>query len=254
MDTDSFLNAFRRFISRRGIPSKVWSDNGSNFVGGSGELRKALKELDEAAILEYGVSQSIEWNFNPPTASHMGGVWERLIRTVRRVFMGISRGDHRFNDEILSTWFCEVESMINGRPITKVGDDPADMSALTPNHLLLLDGQNLGPPGEFSCSDYRRRWRQVQHLSDMFWKRWVREYLPELQVRSKWHRQKENLRVGDLVLLLGEGTPRTLWPMGVVSEVFPSTDGLVRSVRVRTKVRSFIRPVAKVVLLEASGP
>lgn len=253
MDTDSFLNAFRRFVARRGRPDKVWSDNGSNFVGGSRELHRAIERLDAKAIAEYGVSQSIEWNFNPPLASHMGGVWERLIRTVRRVLLGISRGDYSFNDEVLSTWFCEVESMVNGRPITKVGDDPSNPAPLTPNHLLLLSGQNFGPPGNFSDYEYSRRWKRVQHLADVFWKRWVREYLPELQVRSKWHRQKENLRVGDFVLLLNEDTPRTLWPRGLVSEVFRSGDGLVRSVQVKTKSRSFVRPVNKVVLLEGSA-
>ena len=253
MDTDSFLNAFRRFIARRGRPSKVWSDNGSNFVGGTKEMRQALQRLDTKAILEFGLQQSIDWNFNPPTASHMGGVWERLIRTVRKVFMGISGGDFTFNDEVLSTWFCEVESIVNGRPITKVGDDAADSAPLTPNHLLLLAGQNYGPPGEFSGALYGRRWRRVQHLSDVFWKRWVREYLPELQVRSKWHREKENLRVGDFVLLLDEETPRTLWPQGVVTDVYPGGDGLVRKVRVRTKSRALLRPVNKVVLLEGSS-
>ena len=252
MDTDSFLNAFRRFVARRGRPEKVWSDNGSNFQGGSIELNRALQALDKDAIAEYGVSQSIEWKFNPPLASHMGGVWERVIRTVRKVFLGISRGDYTYNDDVLSTWFCEVESMVNGRPITKVGDDPSDSAPLTPNHLLLLSGQNYGPPGEFSDSGYGRRWRRVQHLADMFWKRWIREYLPELQVRSKWHRQKENLRIGDFVLLVGEDTPRTLWPKGIISEVFTGSDGLVRSARVRTRSRSFIRPVSKIVLLEGS--
>jgi len=252
MDTDSFINAFRRFVARRGRPEKVWSDNGSNFVGASNEFRKALSELDTDAIASYGVSQSIEWVFNPPLASHMGGVWERLIRTVRKVFMGLTKGDLSFTDEILETWFCEVEAIVNGRPITRVGDDAADSSPLTPNHLLLLTGQNFGPPGEFSGDGYSRRWRRVQHLSDTFWKRWIREYLPELQVRAKWHLRKENLRVGDLVLLLGEDTPRSLWPLGVIQEVFPGPDGLVRSVRVKTKVRSFVRPITKIVLLEGA--
>ena len=112
-------------------------------------------------------------------------------------------GDFTYNDEVLNTWFCEVESIVNGRPITKVGDDAADCAPLTPNHLLLLAGQNYGPPGEFSGAMYSRRWRRVQQLSDVFWKRWTREYLPELQVRAKWHREKNNLQVGDYVLLFG---------------------------------------------------
>ena len=110
------------------------------------------------------------------------------------------------------------------------------------------------PPGQFSVDDvYRRRWRHVQHLAEQFWRRWIRLYLPTLQERHKWSAVKRNIKVGDLVLLLDENTPRNLWPLAIVKEVNTGRDALVRSVRVKTRVTELVRPITKVVLLEGVG-
>ena len=249
LDTDSFLNGFRRFISRRGIPDKVYSDNGTNFVGGLSELRKSE---NECRIREFCLKKNVEWIFNPPCASHMGGIWERLIRTIRKVLSGLLN-EARLTDETLDTFFCEVESIVNSRPITKVSDHVDDLCALTPNHLLLLREGPIPPPGVYQHSDmYRRRWKYVQYLADQFWRKWVREYLPVLQSRQKWLKPQRNVKKGDLVLVVSENTPRSLWPLGLVEDVKYSRDNLVRSVRVRTKSTVFVRPITKVVLLEGT--
>ena len=228
LETDSFLNAFRRFVARRGMPQKVWSDNGTNFVGGNKEILRNLKDINQKILHEYSLKVDFEWHFNPPTASHYGGVWERLIRTVRKVMMGLLGKDCRLSDEALETLFCEVESMVNGRPLTKVSDSALDASPLTPNHLLMMSGDVSISPGIFTEGDYfRRRWRQVQHLANTFWRRWLKQYLPELQVRAKWYRKKFNLNEGDLVLVLCENVPRGLWPMGLIEEIYRSKDGWV---------------------------
>ena len=151
---------------------------------------------------------------------------------------------------------CEVEYISNNRPLTKVSDDPKDLSALTPNHLLLLRlGPSL-PPGIFSGSDLycQRRWRQAQYLSDVFWRRWLKEYLPELQRRQKWIKPQRNLSVGDIVLMVDQNAPRSSWPLGRIIEVFPNQkDGYVRKVLVKTKNNTLERPITKLVLLEALG-
>lgn len=254
LDTDSFLNGFRRFISRRGVPLKVWSDNGTNFVGGKSELSKSSSCLDQDAIQSYGTCKGIEWHFNPPHASHMGGIWERMIRTVRKVLAGICSLTHKLSDESLETLFCEAESIINSRPLTKVSDSVKDPAALSPNHLLLLSEQPSCSPGVFDEVDvFKRRWRCVQHLANEFWRRWLQEYLPLLQTRGKWLKDSKNVQVGDLVLVMDENTPRGVWPLGIVEETYPSSDGLVRSVKIKTKVSRFVRPITKVVLLEGSS-
>ena len=123
------------------------------------------------------------------------------------------------NDEGLSTLMCLVEGIINGRPLTKLSDDPNDPAPLMPNHLLLLRPGRSKPPGVFVPQDqYRRHWRQVQYLADLFWSRWLKEYLPTLQKRYKWTNTSPNLNVGDLVLVKQDRTSRYQWPLGLITE------------------------------------
>ena len=171
LDADSFINAFRRFIARRGIPEGVFSDNGTNLVAGEKELRHAFEEILASPKLNaYSVTKGIEWRFIPPASPHMGGVWERMVGLMKRVLMSVLRGTSRLSDEVLETIFCEAEAVVNGRPLTKLSDDPNDGRPLTPNHLLLLKQGSILPPGCFHSGDvYRRRWRHVQSLADQFW-------------------------------------------------------------------------------------
>ena len=129
-------------------------------------------------IHSFLLSNNIKWIFNPPAASHHGGVWEHCIRTTGKVMKAFLK-EQPLNDEGLLTLLAEVESIINGRPITKVSDDPNDSDALTPNHLLLLRSGTSLPPGLFVKGDNysRRRWRQVQYLADVFCRRWLRAYI-----------------------------------------------------------------------------
>ena len=252
LETDSFINALQRFISRRGEPTEIRSDNGTNLVGAQRELRRALQDWNQRQIRNYLHQHEVEWKFNPPAASHMGGVWERQVRSIRSILNGLLH-QQRTNDEGLATLMCTVEGIVNGRPITKLSEDPRDALPLTPNHLLLLrSGQSL-PPGHFTTNDlYKRRWRQVQYLADVFWTRWLKEYLPLLQHRQKWLHPKRNLQVGDLVLVRYENTPRGKWPLGLIVATHPGKDGRVRSVQVKTQAGVYDRPTTKICLLEAT--
>ena len=254
LDTVS-INALRRFISRRGQPKEMRSDNGGNFVRGEKELRDAVNSWNQSQIHDYLLQRNIKWTFNPPAGSHHGGAWERCIRTVRKVLRALTK-EQVLDDEGLTTLMCEVEAIVNGRPITKVSDDPRDLEPLTPNHLLLLRAGPSVPPGTFSKQDCysKRRWRQVQYLADVFWRRWVREYLPSLQERQKWHKQQRNFAVDDVVLVLDESKPRSSWPLARILEVYPNHhDGLVRSVKLKTSTSVLHRPVDKLVLLETAA-
>ena len=251
LDTDSFINALRRFIARRGSPEEIRSDNGGNFVKGERELREAVEDWNQGQIHEFLLQQQIKWVFNPPTGSHHGGVWERCIRTVRKVLKAVTKLQ-KMSEESLYTLLCEVEAIVNARPITKMSDDPRDLQPLTPNHLLLLRPGSAAPPGNFNKGDNnnQRRWRQVQYLADVFWHRWLREYLPTLQERQKWHKRQRNFAIGDIVLVLDDKKPRNCWPLGRILEVYPNRhDGLVRSVKVRTSTSVLVRPLDKIVLL-----
>ena len=255
LDTESFIHALLRFIARRGQPEEMRSDKGGNFVKGERELREAVNEWNQSQIHDYLVQRGIKWTFNPPAGPHHGGVWERCIRTVRKVMKALMK-EQVLDDEGLNTLMCEVEAIINGRPITKLSDDPRDAEPLTPNHLLLLRTGPKVPPGNFTKHDnyFNRRWRQVQYLADLFWKRWVREYLPSLQQRQKWHKQQRNFAVDDVVLVLDDNKPRNSWPLGRIQEVYTNRrDGLVRSVKLKNSTSELVRPIDKIVLLEAAA-
>lgn len=179
LDTDSCIDALRRFICRRGQVKLIRSDNGTNFVGAQRELKEALCILNQHRIQEALLQKGIKWSFNPPGASHHGGVWERLIKSVRQVLYSVLK-QQTLDEERLQTLLCEVEAILNSRPITTVSNDPQDLEPLTPNHILLLKTKPILSPGVFDKKDLyvRRRWKQVQYMADLFWKRWCREYLP----------------------------------------------------------------------------
>jgi len=135
--------------------------------------------LESGKDPEFAVTENIKWPFNPPYGSHFGGIWERCIRTVRKILQALLR-EQIIDDERLLTLMCEAESIMNGQPITTVSGDANDLEPLTPNHLLLLKSESPLPPGLFKKEDSlaRHRWKQVQYLADVFWRRWRREYLP----------------------------------------------------------------------------
>ncbi|XP_006821687.1 uncharacterized protein LOC102801951 [Saccoglossus kowalevskii] len=230
LDTDSCINAFRRFKARRGNVKSVRSDNGTNLVGAKRELQAEIDRWNHTKISSALHQVDIDWKFNPPAGSHFGGIWERQIRTIRKILFSLFKEQTiHLDDEALQTLLCEVESIINGRPISTVSEDPNDLEALTPNHLLLLQSYQNLPPGVFDRNDIyaRRRWRQVQYLADMFWKRWLREYLPLLQERQKWLQPKRNLAVGDIVLIADNSVPSNAWPMGKVIEITKDRKGFI---------------------------
>ena len=260
MDTDSFILALRRFMDRRGPVRLMKSDNGGNFIGAENELKEAWKEMDHERISNFLTSNNcdwidqIEWSRIAPTASHMGGSWERQIGTVKRILSAMLKDAARpLDNESFETLMTEVEAIVNSRPLTLIDINDPESQPLTPSNLLTMKSKVvMPPPGTFQKSDAycRKRWRYIQHMSNVFWERWRKEYLLSLQSRSKWTAAKRNFIVGDVVLLKDEECTRNKWPLGVITETFPSNDGLVRSVNVKTSNGSLLkRPITKLVLL-----
>jgi hypothetical protein len=176
--------------------------------------------------------------FNTPSASHFGGVWERLIRTVRQVLAGLlCEHAEKLSTVTLATLLHEVAAIINNRPLCVQDlEDPTSLEPLTPNHLLTLKPEPVfPPPGEFKRQDLysKKRWRRVQFLVEQFWSRWKKEYLATLQLRRKWYHQKDALKENDVVLLVDEGAPRGSWKLARVEKVYPGRDELIRSVQIR---------------------
>ena len=253
LETDGFINALVRFMSRRGPPKSIRCDNGTNLVGAQRVLQENVRSWNQQSIEQFMLKKEIIWRFNPPYASHMGGVWERQIRSIRRVLGGLL-SNQVLDDEGLHTLLCQTESIINSRPLTKVSDDINDWEALTPNHLLLLRGNSSLPLGITTHSDQysRKRWRQVQYIADEFWKRWSKEYIVNLQTRSKWTSESpKKFEKGNMVLVMSDLRPRNQWLLGRILDCFPGKDGITRVVRVKTAQGELTRPISKLCLLEA---
>ena len=256
METDSFILALTRLIGRRGAVREIRTDNGTNFVGAESELRKALEEIDHKKVGDFLSEEGcdyVTWKRNTPTASHMGGVWERQIRTIKSVLCSLVKSNPRkLDEESLRTFLTEAESIVNSRPLTLEDLHNPEITPLTPNQILTMKTFVASPPpGEFQSEGgyARKRWRVVQHLAGAFWSRWKREYLQLLQTRQKWTGVKRNMQVNDVVLMKEEGVGRGAWPLGRIKEVHPSKDGLVRSVTVQTRGVTLKRPVHKTILL-----
>ncbi|KAK3739937.1 hypothetical protein QZH41_015978, partial [Actinostola sp. cb2023] len=251
LDTDSYLMAMRRMMARRGRPSHIWSDNGTNFVGAEKELRDGLKRLDKERIYDQLSQDGIQWHFNPPSSPHFGGIWERLVQSAKRALRVVA-GKQCVTDETLLTFMAEVESLLNGRPLTHVSSDYRDEEALTPNHFLIGRASPNLPPDVVIDRDLcsRKRWKHAQVMANHFWKRWLREYLPSLTERRKWTTEARNVAKGDLVLIVDENAARGRWPLGRVVRSLPGDDGRVRAAEVRTSAGTYVRPVAKLCILE----
>ena len=232
MTTDAFINALRSFIALRGNVRQLRSDQGTNFVGARREFLESVKDMDQESLKQLGC----EFVMNPPSASHMGGAWERQIRTIRSVLTSIlDKSSQRLDSSSLRTYLYEVMAIINSRPLTAhLLSDPAGPQPLTPNHILTMKSSIvLPPPGDFVKEDLylRKRWRRVQYLANEFWSRWKKEYLLNLQQRQKWHKTRRNAKINDVVIVKDDTAPRNEWKVAKVTDVFPGEDGCVRKLQ-----------------------
>lgn len=251
MDHDSFILAFRCFTQERGQPKKVFSDNGTNFVKAEQVLRDDLVSIDMKVIAENFEDPTMKWYFNPPSSPHMGGSWERLVKSVKHAFYAVPR--HRpLNDQLLRSYMKEIQNIINSRPLTYLPLTSDESPALTPNHFLRGDSSGGHPIGQFNddAKLLKWNWETSQLYAKHFWKRWVVEYLPELTRRSKWWGIVEPLKPGDVVLIVDANYTRNCWQRGRIESTNISKDGQVRSALVKTSTGYLTRPAAKLAKLD----
>lgn len=253
LNTSSCIMAIRNFAARRGTPREFFSDNGTNFVGAERELRQCLKDVDKNELIRNFTTATTKWNFNPPSAPHMGGAWERLVRSVKTVLYKIFP-ERCPSDEALRSMMAEVENILNSRPLTYVSVDEGSEEALTPNHFLLGSTNGLKPLAVYDDTDVllRESWLCAQQYAERFWKRWVAEYLPTLTCRTKWFEKAKPLEVGDLVVVVDPSNPRNVWPRGRVIEVRIADDGQVRRAKVMTSGGVLERPAVKLAILDVA--
>jgi hypothetical protein len=248
LTTEAFLAAFHRFVSRRGKPSLVWSDNGTNFVRAARELKSLFDLLknpkNQEVISSFCSSQGICWKFIPERAR---GLWEAAVKSTKLHLKKIV-GEVKLTFEEMSTM---LEACLNSRPLTILPDSTDGLDVLTPGHFIIGRPIEALPDSvdHYQPQSLLRRWQLCQSVTRQFWRRWSAEYLTQLQKFTKWKRPTRNLQVGDLVCLHDDGFALTVWPMGRIVKTYKGVDGIVRVVTVRTCKGEYKRPVHKLALI-----
>ncbi|XP_064556597.1 uncharacterized protein LOC135441070 [Drosophila montana] len=170
----------------------VHCDKATNFVGASRQFLQLRARIEEEADAIH------EFAFIPPRAPHFGGLWEAGVKSANHLLLR-TVGSLLLTAEELQATLVAVEAVLNSRPLGAISEDLSDGEALTPGHLL-----------------------------QQFWRRWSKEYVLGLQVRSKWHRRLPNVVVGELVVVAEDNLPPQQWLNGRVTEVHAGEDGVVR--------------------------
>ncbi|XP_055602194.1 uncharacterized protein LOC129750989 isoform X1 [Uranotaenia lowii] len=256
LTTAKFLQALRRFVARRGQPSDMFSDNGRNFLGAKNELKRLLSNSEHADEVETECSEcNIRWHFNPPRASHFGGLWESAINSAQKHFLRVVR-DRPLSYDDMDTLLCQIECCLNSRPIVPLSDDPTDYEPLTPGHFLVGTALKSVPDENHTevPFNYLRKWQQTQKLFQDIWRRWHLEYLASLEPRAKWCNLPVAIQEGQLVVLKDEATPPIRWPTARISKIHPGKDGVTRVVTLQTPKGLCVRLVSKICLLPIASP
>ncbi|GFU86972.1 integrase catalytic domain-containing protein [Trichonephila clavipes] len=252
LTSDAIIATLKRFMSRRGKCSKIFTDNATNFVGANSQLKVFYKTLNfpDQNLAAYFTEEGIEWNFIPPRAPHMGGLWEAGIKSVK-YHLKRALGRSRLTYEEFETVIIQVEGILNSRPLTPISNDFDNFEVLTPAHFLIGRSINsIFEPLVINISDNRlSRWQRTTKVIQVVWKKWSTDYLNTLQQRGKWMIEKDNVMCGTMVIVKEDFTPVCNWLLGRVVEVYHGSDGKVRTVRIKTKNGEFRRPITKICIL-----
>lgn len=236
-----FLLAFKRFVSRRRLPLTIFSDQAQTF-------KAAAKRLTEMYS-----DKSPVWKFNTPKCPWAGGMWERCVRTVKtslRKCLGL----RCLTKTELLTLLCEIEQCINSRPLTQVGDTIDSSEILTPNHF--LNGGKVGCRTSIFLHSGNSEVVGIQHMAQKrdeelqrFWNVWSTEYIRQLP-HAPVRKQRGKIKVGSVVLIKDDNSPKLRWPLGIVTKTMTSKDNVVRSLEIRVQRGLLVRPIQHVHMLE----
>lgn len=160
-------------------------------------------------------------------------------------------GETPLSPEDFNTLLIQVEGCLNSRPLTPMSDDPIDLEPLTPGHFLVGSSLQSIPEPNLEDIPLNRlsHYQLMQRMLQDFWKRWRREYLCQLQGRSKRWKPAINVEVGKLVVIRDENLPPMKWRMGRIVQLHPGDDGIVRVVTLKTATGLMKRAVERLCLL-----
>ena len=184
LSTECFLNAFRRFASRKSLPHTKISDNTSTFLSAADELRGVF---NSQALHDSLSKQGVEWQFIPKRAPRFGGFWERLIGLTKTTLKKIL-GQAYISIQGIQTFIVEIKALLNDRPITYVTSEADNPEPLTPSHLLYgrrvrqllclnVEEEELHNPNFDDHTEIRERARKQSKTIQSSWMRWKDKYL-----------------------------------------------------------------------------
>ena len=259
LSTETFLLAFRRFTSRKGLPQIVISDNASTYLSAAEELTELFNSVDLANTLS---KQGITWKFIPKRAPWYGGFWERLIGLTKSCLKKVLGRAH-INLLTLQTLVVEIEAILNDRPLTYVSSDAQDPDPLTPADLLYgrhitslpyrhVEEDELTDPTIGDEAQIQKRAKKQSLIIEHFRSRWKHEYLTSLRESHKTSgNNQQKVKTGDIVLI-HDDKPRVDWRLAVIEELIPGGDGLIRAANLRTSTGKTNRPITKLYPLEVN--
>ncbi|KAJ8710935.1 hypothetical protein PYW08_009450 [Mythimna loreyi] len=252
LTSNNFLSVLRRFVSRRGKPKHIYSDNGTSFVGAQNEISKFINGSCRSISSELA-NDEINFHFIPPYAPHFGGLWEAGIKSTKHHLKRVL-GNCNLTFEELNTVLVQIEALLNSRPLTPLSSDPSDLSPLTPGHFLI--GRPLTalptPDRQNRSMNYLSRYQRIEQLRQHFWIRWSKEYVSELQQRVKWRTCTKPLEKDTLVLIKEDNLPPLKWRLGRVTAVYPGRDGITRVADIKTACGVVRRAFTKICPLPIS--
>ena len=259
--TPAFIAALQRFISRRGCPQHLYSDNGGNFVGARNSCHKLYSFLkdqknDEDIQHFLATHHQISWHNIPAFSPHMGGLWEAAVKGMKTHLKRVM-GTTRFTFEELTTIICRIEACLNSRPlIPMTSHNPDGLVTLTAGHFLTSKSPSSYPedPAPLNNLQLLKKWSLCQAVVQQFWTRWSKEYLNSLQARTKWQSATPNLQAEDVVAIKPQGKFIPChWPLGRITRTLPGKDGRVRVVELQTPTGLLQRAITQVALIYRPG-
>nr|CAI5828095.1 unnamed protein product [Callosobruchus analis] len=237
LTTENFLAAFRRFISRRGIPSEVYTDNGSTFVGAHNQLKELGHFLykRQDSIVDSVSEFNIKWHFIPPYTPNHGGLWEAAVKSTKFHLKRVLVNSNVTYEEFF-TLVVQIEGILNSRPLVAMSSDPNDLTSITPSHFLIGRPMTALPDVNLTITPMYRltRLRHVQKLYQQFWQQFSKHYLSQLHQQYKWKDGPVKATVNSLVLLKHDHMAPVKWPIGRIIKLYYGTDGVPRTADVKT--------------------
>jgi len=244
LSTEHFLESLKCFISRRGKPSTIYSDNGTNFRGAERYLN-----LQDDEISKYAAERTIDWKFNPPYTPHRGGIWESAVKSAKR-FLPVVTKDQNFTLGKLRVFLTEIEAILNSRPlIYRKTEDPTS-EVLTPGHFLI--GRNLTAvtePSKQGTAKLSDQYNANRHRIREFWRCWSVDYINQLRCRSKWLKPQPNPESGQIVFFKEADSEPCKWPLARITKCILDKGNLVRTVEILVNNQRRIVPTNHIVPL-----